>query len=162
MRVTIDRQIRDALYDACRSAIEGVSDLKIDDPRQREVVKDLRRRLSLVAPLLDQIGWSEEQDRESFSVDLNVRRVRPFVQRDLEAFHGLLSQSITTVSELRASVEREVAEGWRDLLSDEEWEEELAWMRWRVDRSLDMIAAHARLLALLDGSDPRMDMAAVA
>jgi hypothetical protein len=146
VRITIDRQVRDALYEACRSRIESCSDLQIDDSRKdREAAMKLRSRLSLLGPLLDQIGWGPVSYRESFSVKVNARRMRPFVRRDIGESYRALRECVTTEAELRDELR-----AWRQSFSDDEWRDELASMRADVDRDLDRIAALKRLLEQLE------------
>src|SRR5437016_1231580 len=104
MYLLIDRQSRDALYDACACDIEGCSDLRIGTDYGREAAHTLHQRLRYLGPLLDQIGWQQDDGREVFEVDLNVRRGRPFLRRHVSEMQALLEESVTTEAQLDDSL----------------------------------------------------------
>lgn len=160
MQLLIDRQTRDALHDACREDIEFVSDIKIDTPRGAELARYLGHRLRPVTPLLDQIGWEQDTDREVFDVDLNVRRIAPFLRRHIRGVANVFETSVVTESQMNESLATAERYGW--VWSDEQRAEELAALRAQVDADLDLLATYKRLLEALEPHAAAVEIEAVA
>ncbi len=150
MYLLIDRQARDALYEACASEIEGVSDLRIAEGDAGRV-RDLWRKLKAAGPLLDQIGWEPETDLGVFGVDLNVRRTRSFLRRQIDVQQRMLQELVTTEAQLDHEL-AVLARHTGESTSEEERAWQLADMRARVDVDLDHLAAFRRLLNVLNGA----------
>jgi hypothetical protein len=159
MRLTIDRDARAALWDAAQSEIEGCSDLRIEEDFDRQKVRDLHKRLRLLGPLLDQLGWDPEPDPEFFEVSFDARRMGRFLRRQVQGMQATLGEGITTEAQLDEWI-REGDERTGEPTSEEERARLLTKMRAQVDRDLELLAAYRRLLDVVTMPEPSLEQVA--
>lgn len=105
MALAINNHQRKLLYDAALADLSGIGDVAIEIDSGRIVeAQVLRQRYEDELRLLDDLGWSPEDKRESFELTIPIERLTRLLGFFYERFLELLIGQALDASEPESSV----------------------------------------------------------
>lgn len=105
MALAINKNQRKLLYDAALADLSGIGDVAIEIDSGRIVeAQVLRQRYEDELRLLDDLGWSPEDKRESFELTIPIERLTRLLGFFYERFLELLIGQALDASEPESSV----------------------------------------------------------
>jgi hypothetical protein len=82
MHVTINRRVRDAIYDGLMTDLSAIGDVFIDLHNDEPAsARRLYRRFEVELRLLDDLDWEKEPEAERFELTMPARELRPVIER---------------------------------------------------------------------------------
>jgi hypothetical protein len=140
--VVLTREHRDPIYEEIVSVIHLGDDLPIYltrgefDTSDRDWLKAVNRKLAACTRLLDDLGWEQQGNRDSYELEVD-QDIAQFMEELDRGARGALKDDSVNVS----SRERDAAARVGVTFTDEQWAEKLRCRRRLVDVDLDSISA---------------------
>jgi hypothetical protein len=154
--VTFCRDHRDALYRELRD-YELSSNPAMDVHTALEVARrggdahDVWQRMNVAARLLDDLGWDQVDDRDSYTLTMHAGLLEAWAR----GRRGQLEQGLADYSQRLADL-REGTDPWSwagDQLNAIEVARSVAALRSLIDQELELIAAFSAILSQLEHGD---------
>jgi hypothetical protein len=151
--VTLTREHRDAIYEEINGVIHQGSDLHMYfadaefDMEDRDWIRAFSRKLPVCLRLLDQLGWQQRGDRNSYTLDVDDDAARFMQDLDRHARDALEDDRVCMLEDRAAGRREEYRWRWGVTFTDQEWAEKLCEGQRVVDRDLDVIDAARIALA---------------
>jgi hypothetical protein len=141
--VTLTREHRDAIHDQIQSVVGSAGDIHFyferadADANDREWLRTIAWRLTVCVRLLDQLGWQEHGNGDSYqlTVDADIARFMADLEHTSRGALDDNRRDLLAPRQAYACYE----------MTDEEWEQHRVDMRRLVDIDLDSIDAARRV-----------------